>query len=121
MILTSDVNHLIGMPPGDYMYMGSKVILTNDGLVKNPELNCLAGASMPLKKGIETMMDYTDCTLGEAVNLATRNVARIYDLDDRGSLTLGKRADIILFEKNGNQLIIKETYVKGQCVFHATK
>lgn len=119
MILTSDVNHFIGMPPGEYIYMGSKVIMTNDGLVKNPELNCLAGASLPLRKGVETMMHYTRCSLGEAVNLAGRTVARIYNLNDRGSLTQGKRADIILFEKNGNQLIIKETYVKGKRVFPA--
>lgn len=117
LILTSDVNHLIGMPPGDYIYMGSKVIMTNDRLVKNFELDCLAGASLPLKKGVETMMDYTGCSLGEAVNLASTNVARIYDMNDRGALTAGKRADLIIFEKKGNQLIIKETYVKGTRVF----
>ncbi len=86
MVITSDVNHLIGMPPGRYMYFGSEVVYTEDGLVKNPVLNCLAGASMPLKKGVETMMNVTGCPLGEAINMATGNVARIYHLNDRGSI-----------------------------------
>jgi N-acetylglucosamine-6-phosphate deacetylase len=117
MILTSDVTHFIGMPPGEYVYLGARVIKTNDGLVKNPELNCLAGASLPLIKGVETMMDYTGCSLGEAVNLASRNVARIYNLSDRGTIGPRKRADLILFKKMDNKLIIKETYIKGICVF----
>ncbi len=115
-ILTSDVNHLIGMPPGKYMYLGSEVVYTEDGLVKNPVLNCLAGASMPLKKGVETMMNYTGCTLGEAIDMATGNVARIYSLNDRGSLESGKRADLILFEMEGNRLNIKQTMTNGRIV-----
>ena len=117
LILTSDVNHLIGLAPGKYVYMGSEVIYTEDGLVKNAELDCLAGASLPLKKGVETMMNFTGCSLGNAIKMASENVARIYNLEDRGSLAPGKRADIILFEKEGNQIKIKETYLSGELVF----
>jgi N-acetylglucosamine-6-phosphate deacetylase len=116
MVITSDVNHLIGMPPGKYMYFGSEVVYTEDGLVKNPVLNCLAGASMPLKKGVETMMNFTGCSLGEAINMATVNVARIYHLNDRGSLVAGRRADLIVFEMDRNRLIIKQTMVNGRIV-----
>ena len=117
MILTSDVNHLIGLTPGKYVYMGAEVIYTEDGLVKNPELDCLAGASLPLKKGVGTMMNFTGCSLANAINMASRNVAGIYGLVDRGTLDPGKRADIIMFEKKGNHIIIKETWVKGKRVF----
>lgn len=117
MILTSDVNHLIGMTPGRYFYMGSEVILTEDGLVKNPRLNCLAGASFPLRKGVETMMNYTGCSLGNAIKMASENVAKVYGLKDRGTLDPGKRADFILFEKMGNQIIIRQTWVKGVRVY----
>ncbi|MGB7296031.1 MAG: N-acetylglucosamine-6-phosphate deacetylase [Candidatus Aminicenantales bacterium] len=113
LILTSDTTHLIGLPPGDYVYLGSKVILSAEGLVMNPERNCLAGASLPLLKGIENMMNYAGCGLGTAVNLACRNVARVLGMDDRGSLSVGKRADLIMFEKCENRLHIKKTYVKG--------
>ncbi len=116
LVITSDVNHLIGMPAGRYMYFGSEVVYTEDGLVKNPVLNCLAGASMPLKKGVETMMNYTGCPLGEAINMATGNIARICHLNDRGSLETGKRADLIVFEMDGNRLIIKQVWINGKIV-----
>jgi N-acetylglucosamine-6-phosphate deacetylase len=120
-ILTSDVTHLIGMAPGNYVYMGSNVVYTEDGLVKNPELNCLAGASLPLRKGIETMLNWTGCSLADAINMATYNVARIYGLENRGSLAPGKRADIILFQKEQNRIIIKKTFVNGHLVYPGPK
>jgi len=118
MILTSDVTHLIGMAPGKYLFLGSEIVLSDDGLIKNPVLNCLAGASMPLKRGVENVMKYIGCTLGEAVNMASVNVAGIYNLSDRGSLATGKRADLILFEKNDNDITLKQIWVKGREVSH---
>jgi N-acetylglucosamine-6-phosphate deacetylase len=116
-ILTSDVTHFIGMAPGEYVYMGNKVVYTKDGLIKNPELNCLAGASLPLRRGIETMLNHNICLLPEAVNMASGNVAGIYGLDNRGKLAPGMRADLILFEKRQNSIIIKETYINGNLVY----
>jgi N-acetylglucosamine-6-phosphate deacetylase len=113
-ILTSDVTHLTGMTPGKYNYLGSEVVLTEDGLIKNSVLNCLAGASMPLRTGVENMMKFTGSSLSEAINMASGNVARIYDLSDRGSLAPGNRADLIVFEKEGYKIKIKQIWVKGK-------
>jgi N-acetylglucosamine-6-phosphate deacetylase len=115
-ILTSDVTHLTGMTPGKYIFLGSEVVLTDEGLIKNPVLNCLAGASMPLRTGVGNMMKFTGCVLGEAINMASGNVARIYNLSDRGSLIAGKRADLILFEIEGISLMIKQVFVNGRIV-----
>ncbi len=115
-ILTSDVTHLIGMKPGKYKFMGSDIVYTSDGLIKNPLLNVLAGASFPILRGVENIMKFTGCTLGEAINLATKNVARVCKLPDRGSLEPGMRADLILFEKEGNKITIKQTLINGKIV-----
>jgi N-acetylglucosamine-6-phosphate deacetylase len=117
MILTSDVTHLIGMTPGKYIFLGSEIVLTDDGLIKNPVLNCLAGASMPLRTGVENVMKFTGCSLCEAINMASGNVARIYSLFDRGSLAVGKRADLIQFEKEDYNIEIKQVWVKGEMAF----
>jgi len=117
LILTSDVIHLAGMAPGKYSFLESEVILTAEGMLLNAEQNCLAGASFPLKRGVENMMKLTGCSLSKAINMASRNVARIYDLDDRGILVQGKRADLILFEREGNQLQIEKTYLCGKLVY----
>jgi N-acetylglucosamine-6-phosphate deacetylase len=114
MILTSDVTHLAGLAPGNYVFFGSEIILTEDGLIKNPVLDCLAGASLPLIRGVENVMKFTGCPLEEAVNMASINVAKIYGISDRGSMAPGSRADLILFEKNETELNIKQVWVKGK-------
>ena len=117
LIITSDVNFLIGMQPGIYDYMGSKIEMSADGLVRVPELNCLAGASMPLKRGIEIMMRDTGCSLGEAVNLAAKNVARILDLNNIGTLEHGRKADLILFNIAYGRIEISQTIKNGELAF----
>jgi N-acetylglucosamine-6-phosphate deacetylase len=117
LILTSDVMFLAGMAPGKYNFLDSEVILTDDGLLYNPLLNCLAGASFPLKKGVENIMNFTGCSLTNAINMASRNVADVFDLNDRGRLLSGMRADLILFERDGNRMIIRKTWIKGKLVF----
>lgn len=120
-ILTSDVTYLIGMPAGYYEYMGSRILKTEDGLIKNPVLNCLAGASMPLRKGIETMLATTGCSPGTAINMAGKNVAKILNLNDRGTLEQGKRADVILYKLIGNTIMFKEIYLGGNLVYSDSK
>jgi N-acetylglucosamine-6-phosphate deacetylase len=117
LILISDVTHFIGMNPGEYEYMGNMVKLNDEGIIMVPGLNCLAGASMPLKKGVETMIKSVGCALGQALNFATGNVARVLGLNDRGNLEPGKRADLILFEFSGAEVLIKKTFVKGKLVY----
>ncbi|NSW93213.1 MAG: N-acetylglucosamine-6-phosphate deacetylase [Bacteroidales bacterium] len=117
MILVSDVTYLTGMPPGKYVYLGSEVVYTDDGLVRNPALNCLAGASLPLRTGVENMMRFAGCNLGESLNLVTVNVARVLGLTDRGVLEPGKRADLILFELNDSKISVRQTILAGKQVF----
>jgi N-acetylglucosamine-6-phosphate deacetylase len=88
-------------------------------MLLNPELNCLAGASFPLKKGVENIMNFTGCSLTNAINMASENVAGVYNLHDRGKLLPGKRADIIMFERTGNQLKVIKTLLKGKLVYQS--
>jgi N-acetylglucosamine-6-phosphate deacetylase len=118
-IITSDVVYLSGMAPGRYTFLENEVILTSEGMLLNPELNCLAGASFPIKKGIGNMMKFTECSLKNAINMATQNVARFYGLHNRGKIFTGKRADLIMFEHKGNQLKICRTFLGGKIVYQA--
>ena len=118
LILTSDIVFLAGMAPGKYSYFDTEVILTEEGMLIDAQHNCLAGASFPLKKGVENIMNFTGCSLTRAIDMASSNVARIYNLNDRGILAAGKRADLILFERDGNQIHIKKTWLNGNLVYH---
>jgi N-acetylglucosamine-6-phosphate deacetylase len=117
MILTSDVIYLAGMAPGKYTFLESDVLLTEEGMLKNIEMNCLAGASFPLKTGVGNMIKFTGCSMADAINMASGNVAHAYNLTDRGSISSGKRADLVLFDMKTDQLRIRKTYLKGELVF----
>ena len=86
LILTSDVIYLAGMAPGKYTFLENEVILTDEGRLLNQELNCLAGASFPLMRGVGNIMKFTGCQFSQAVNLASGNVASFYGFADRGEL-----------------------------------
>lgn len=113
-ILTSDVTHFMGMEPGNYVFMGSDIVLSADGLIKNPVLNCLAGASLPLRTGVGNVMRFTGCTLGTAVNLASRNVSAACRISGRGTLEPGKRADFILFSMEDFNMSVRNVIVNGR-------
>lgn len=112
-ILTSDVIYLAGMKPGNYTFSGMNVILKEDGTLLNATQNVLAGASVPLRRGVENIMKFASLHLSDAVRLASENVANIYRLNDRGKLEPGKDADIIMLERNGDRLGIREVYKRG--------
>jgi N-acetylglucosamine-6-phosphate deacetylase len=116
MILVSDVIYLSGMPPGNYRFLGTDVTLTGDGMLLDVKENCLAGASFPLKYGVENMVRLSGCSLPEAINMASVNVANFLNLNDRGVLAEGKRADLILFTQENNKLLFKEIWLGGTSV-----
>jgi N-acetylglucosamine-6-phosphate deacetylase len=119
-ILTSDVTRYAGMSPGIYKNeMGEDIELTNDGELRYPAQNVLYGSASPLNLGIGHMMQVTGCSLAEAVQMASLNPARLYGLNDRGSIAPGKRADMIVFTMENNTMKILRTYVKGKMVFDA--
>ena len=116
-ILTSDITYLGGMPPGRYRFLESDVVMTAEGMLINPDLNCLAGASFPLKKGFGNILKFTNCDLKDAIKMTSENASKMYKLNDRGSLFTGKKADIILFERIGNEIRIERTFLQGKLVF----
>ena len=117
LVLTSDITQLAGMPPGKYIWDGKHVVLTPEGVLKYPKENVFAGASLPLTTGVENIMRFTSCPLKEAVDMVTRNPARLYGFTDRGEIKAGMRADLILFKLNGYELNIQKTYINGIMVY----
>jgi N-acetylglucosamine-6-phosphate deacetylase len=105
------------MAPGKYIFLESEVVLTGEGMLKNIAMNCLAGASFPLKTGVGNMIKFTGCSLEDAITMASENVAHVYRLTDRGILSLDKRADLVLFDMDDDKLRIRKTYLKGELVF----
>jgi len=60
---------------------------------------------------LQNMVHLANATLPDAVMMASETPAKIVGLTDRGTLDLGKRADIVLFDEN---LQITRTIVGGE-------
>ena len=116
-ILVSDLTRLAGMPPGSYQDFGRELVMTEEGAIMFPEENVLAGASFLVTRGIENVIDFTGCSLGEAVDMASKNAARALGLNDRGEIAAGKRADLVLFTFEDGKFEVVQTVVGGEEVF----
>ena len=115
-ILVSDALDLAGLPPGEYIRGERKLLLTPE-VVKFPGENVLAGAASPISKCLEVMMNYTQCSLAEAIRMACSNPAEMFSLNHLGAIMPGKRADLILFSRMGNKIEVQKTLVNGKQVY----
>ena len=116
LILVSDALDLAGLEPGEYIRGERKLILTSN-VVKFPDINALAGAASPISKCLEVVMEFTECSLSDAIKMASSNPAKMFSLNDLGSISPGKRADLIVFSKVGNKIDIHKTFVNGVEVY----
>ncbi len=119
LVLTSDMTRLAGLPPGEYTWNEMTVVMTPEGMIKLPAQNVLAGASLPITRGIFNIMKFAPCSLSEAIQMATTNPARLYGLNDRGEIRVGRRADLVLFSLGAQDLLVQQTVVAGRVVYSA--
>jgi N-acetylglucosamine-6-phosphate deacetylase len=120
-IITSDVTSYAGLPPGLYkIKSGETIEKTPDGNLRfSAQEGGLYGSASPLSKGVGHIMKVTGCNLAKAIQMTTVNPARLFNLNDRGKLEPGKRADIILFTMDDFRMKIRKTIVKGNLVFES--
>ncbi len=121
-IITSDVTKYANLKPGIYKNIdGDDIELTTDGKIQYPAQKVLAGSASTIDKGVGHVMEVTGCSLAEAIRMASTNPAMLYNLKDRGTIDVGKRADIILFTLDNYKLNIKKTIVDGKVVYVSAK
>lgn len=117
LLLISDITKLAGLPPGEYEWDGKQVLLTREGKLRLPDLDVLAGASFSIRKGVGNMVKYTGCSLEDAIRMAGANQARLFGWQDRGSIEIGKRADLVLFKIEDQEMKVQETILAGESVY----
>jgi N-acetylglucosamine-6-phosphate deacetylase len=115
-ILVSDALSFAGLTPGSYEKDGVEYLLTGE-VVKFPSENVLAGAVQPVSRCVSNIMEFTGCSLGDAITMASSNPARLAGLDYLGTLETGKRADLILFTLGEDGLDIRQTLLAGEVVY----
>ena len=116
--LITDAMRAASLPPGDSILgpldNGLKV-LVEDGVAKLPDRTAFAGSVATADRLIRTMTQQADVPLLDAVKMMTATPARIMGQQDNlGSLTVGKAADLVLFDEN---IEVSMTIVGGKVVY----
>lgn len=119
LMLVSDAVSLSGMPPGTYdMHIGGRVLLTEEGrlcVAEQPQL--LAGSAQMLTWGIGKLVSSGLADLGSAWDMASLRPGRFAGKTYAGELEAGGTADLVLFDVQGKDIIIRQTIKGGQTVF----
>jgi N-acetylglucosamine-6-phosphate deacetylase len=121
-VLTSDAVMFAGMPAGTYGDDGAIAVdLLENGRVQLAGTPYLAGAGLPLVRGVENAVRFADIPLAAAWRLAAHNPARLLGLDDRGALQPGARGDFVrcAWDSEACRLDVRETVVAGEVVYAA--
>ena len=99
-----------GLPYGEYTLGGQKVIYRD--IVCRLEDGTVAGSVLPLNRGVWNAYTNSQIPLWECVNCASLNPATTIGISDtKGSLDIGKDADIIICD---NEFNVCKTIIKGE-------
>ena len=104
-----------GLPEGEYTLGGDKIIYR--GIVCRLEDGTVAGSVLHLNKGVWNVFTNSDIPLYECVNCASLNPAAALGLDrTKGSLEIGKDADIIITDSEFN---VEKTIIGGKIKYES--
>ncbi|RZK41785.1 MAG: N-acetylglucosamine-6-phosphate deacetylase [Pedobacter sp.] len=119
--LITDAMRAAGMPEGKSVLgnkeTGLEVIIEN-GVAIMADRSSFAGSVATTDRLVRTMIQMADIPLVEAVSMMSKTPAKIMGVESsKGSLTVGKDADVLIFDENIN---IKVTIIGGEIVYTST-
>lgn len=109
-ILISDAMMATGLEDGKYE-LGGQDVYVKEGAARLED-GTLAGSTLTLNKAVYNMVHMINIPLEDAVRMASLNPARAIGVDNKkGSIEIGKDADLIIFDDDINVL---KAMVKGK-------
>lgn len=117
-VLVTDSMRGAGMPEGPSILGGladGQECKIENGVAKLLDGSGFAGSVCTADRLVRTMITIGGVTMEQAVKMASANPARVMGiLDRKGTLEIGKDADIVIFDDNVN---VAATIVRGRKVF----
>ncbi len=116
--LVTDAMRGAGMPEGPTILGSLKdgvPAIIEDGVAKLPDRSSFAGSVATADRLVRTYIEQGGVELNKAVEMMTLTPARLMKIEDRkGSIEVGKDADIVIFDKDIN---IQMTMIGGKKIY----
>lgn len=117
LVLITDSIEVAGLPDGEYLQMGQRVIV--EGIHCRFPDGTIAGSTLTMDRAIRNFARNSELTPWQLVNMATLHPARAIGIDDKkGALLPGRDADIIIADSDFNVQKVfvcgTEMYERGQ-------
>lgn len=111
--LVTDAMEAMGMPPGRYKLSDREVIV--DATSARLADGTLAGSILRLDQAVRNVVEFTGCSLAEALTMASATPASVLGLERKGRIVAGGDADLVVLD---NALHVTHTLVGGELVYH---
>ncbi len=120
--LITDAMRAAGMPPGPSVLGSLKdgiQVIVEDNVAKLTDRSAFAGSVATADRLVRNMIKLADVSLLDAIKMITTTPAAIMKVDAfTGSLSVGKDADVVIFDAGIN---VAATMVKGEIVYSKNK
>ncbi|MFL6058601.1 MAG: N-acetylglucosamine-6-phosphate deacetylase [Rubrobacteraceae bacterium] len=110
--LVTDAMEAAGMAEGEYELSGRRVRLEN-GSVRLPD-GTLAGSALTMDQAVRNAVQFMGAPLQDAVRMASETPAEILGMFEKGRITPGADADLVVLSTEGT---VEETIVAGETVY----
>lgn len=107
-VLITDSMRAKGEPEGESELGGQKVFVKDKQA--RLENGSLAGSVLTFNDAFKNMIEFTGCSMEEAVKMSSVNQAREFGLTQKGVLEVGKDADFVLLDET---LTVNKTVLGG--------
>lgn len=113
-ILITDAMPGKGLGDGEYEF-GKLPCIIKDNKAFEKSSGRIAGSTLGMNDAVRNVMNFTGCSLSDAVTMASLNPAKLLNIQDRyGSLTKGKKADFVMTDDDLN---VMATFIDANCVY----
>ncbi|KAK8911855.1 hypothetical protein QC760_000845 [Botrytis cinerea] len=121
LILVTDAMHLVGLPNGRYAWNNDFIL--KDGIHLRLESDGkIAGSSITLVECVSNFLNWTGCSVAQALKAVTETPARMLGLEHvKGKLEGGMDADLcvldVVMEEGRKRVVVDEVWKFGVRVF----
>ena len=110
--LVTDAMAAMGMAPGRYKLSDRDVSV--DQTSARLADGTLAGSILKMDQAMRNVIEFTNCTLAQALAMASTMPARVLGLDHKGRIAPGCDADLVILDES---LQVERTIVAGKSVY----